>query len=260
MSGDDFYDVLFEFSNEERVKILETLTQRRSNFSELARTLNITTQEVSRHFNRLVESGVATRNTDGHPCLTPYGLMLLRQLRAIRFTTGNRGYFESHDASFLPDEFTVRLGELRAMRYTDDVMVAIHNCSRIIQEANEYVLDISLPYISTVFPHIKAAYERGVKGMFLRGANLRVPDEMKPQREDFLPEEYISHVRSEGILQDRYLETDVILYMNEKEVGLLSFPTLNESYDYRGFTGKDPAALKWCRDLFYHYWEQGTKQ
>ena len=260
MSSDDFYDVMFEVSNEERVKIMETLTQKKTSFSELARTLNITTQEVSRHFNRLVESGLATRSVEGHPCLTPYGLMLLGQLRAMRFTTHNREYFESHDATFLSEEFTSRLGELDGMHYTDDVMVAIHNCLRIIQEAEEYVLDINLPYISSGFPHIKSAYDRGVKGMFLRGSNLRVPDEMKPQREHILPDEYMSHVRMEGILQDRFLETDVILYMNEKEVALLSFPTLNGNYDYRGFTGKDPAAMKWCRDLFYHYWEQGTKQ
>ncbi len=72
MSGDDLYDVMFEVSNEERVKIMETLTQKKTSFSELARTLDITTQEVSRHFNRLVEFGLATRNTDGYPCLTPW--------------------------------------------------------------------------------------------------------------------------------------------------------------------------------------------
>jgi predicted transcriptional regulator len=87
LSRDEFYDVIFEFSNEERVKMMKALTTERTSFSGLARSLGITTQEVSRHFNRLVESGLATRDTDGYPCLTPYGLMMLRQLGDIMFTT-----------------------------------------------------------------------------------------------------------------------------------------------------------------------------
>ncbi|MCJ7732279.1 winged helix-turn-helix domain-containing protein, partial [Candidatus Bathyarchaeota archaeon] len=110
MSGDEFYDVIFEFSNEERVKMMKALTGEKTSFSGLARSLGITTQEVSRHFNRLLESGLATRNTDGHPCMTPYGLMVLRQLDGVNFTTDHREYFETHDASALPDKFLGRLG------------------------------------------------------------------------------------------------------------------------------------------------------
>ena len=259
MSQDKFFDVIFEFSNEERVKMMKALTTDRTSFSGLSRSLGITTQEVSRHFNRLVESGLATRDSDGYPCLTPYGLMMLRQLGDIMFTTLNREYFESHDASFLPDKFLGRMGELSGMNYTDDIMVSIHNCLRIIQEAEEYLLDINLPYISSGFPYIKAAYDRGIKGWFLHGENLKIPAEMQHTREQTIPPEYIAHVRREGLLQERLLEVDAILYMNEKEVALLSFPSSSGKYDYRGFTSTNPAALEWCRDLFYYYWEQGSK-
>jgi len=259
MSSDDFYDVMFEVSNEERVSIMKVLTTEKTSFSGLVRSLGITTQEVSRHFNRLVESGLATRDHDGYPCLTSYGLIVLRQLGSAMFTAQNREYFEEHDASVLPDKFLGRFGELEGMRYTDDIMVAIHNIVRIIQEADEYLLDINLPYISSGFPHIRAAYERGVKGHFLRGADLHVPDEMQPIRHEVFPDEFIDYIHREGLLQDRFLDVDVILYMNEKEVALLSFPTLNGNYDYRGFTGTDPVAHSWCRDLFYHYWERGSR-
>jgi predicted transcriptional regulator len=256
--NEDFFDVMFEASNEERLNIMRVLTEEKTSFSGLSRRLGITTQEVSRHFNRLVEAGLATRDTDGHPCLTPYGLLALRQLESVRFTTGNRGYFESHDASGLSNRFLNRFGELRGMVYTDDIMVAIHNSVRIIQEAQEYVLDINLPYIASGFPHIKTAYERGVKGYFLRGADLKVPQEMQGIRDDVLPDDYLHQIRRDGLLSDRFLEVDIILYMNEKEVALLSFPTLNGNYDYRGFTSKDPEAHEWCRDLFYYYWDKAS--
>ena len=259
MTSDEFYDVMFEVSNEERVNIMKALTRETTSFSGLARTLGITTQEVSRHFNRLVESGLATRDGEGHPVLTPYGVIMLRQLGSTMFTTQNKVYFRTHDASGLPDKFIGRFGELTGATYTDDIMLAIHNSIRIIREAEEYILDINLPYIASGFPHIKAAYERGIKGHFLRGANLHVPKEMQDIREEVFPDDFLDYIKREELLKDRFLEVDVILYMSEKEVALLSFPTLNGNYDYRGFTSTDPAALEWCRDLFYYYWEQGTK-
>ena len=259
MISDEFYDVMFEVSNEERVNIMKALTRETTSFSGLARTLGITTQEVSRHFNRLVESGLATRDGEGHPVLTPYGVIMLRQLGSTMFTTQNKEYFRTHDASGLPDKFIGRFGELTGATYTDDIMLAIHNSIRIIREAEEYILDINLPYIASGFSHIKAAYERGIKGHFLRGANLHVPKEMQYIREEVFPDDFLDYIKREELLKDRFLEVDVILYMSEKEVALLSFPTLNGNYDYRGFTSTDPAALEWCRDMFYYYWEQGTK-
>lgn len=260
MISDDFYDVMFEVSNEEIVNIMKALTQEKTSFSGLARRLNITTQEVSRHFNRLVESGIATRDSGGHPALTPYGILLLRQLGSTVFTTQNKDYFRTHNASALPDKFLGRFGELTEMKYTDDIMLAIHNSVRVIQEAQEYLLDINLPYIASGFPHIKAAYERGVRGYFLRGVDLQVPKEMQDVRQEVFPDDFLDYIRREELLKDRFLEVDIILYMSEKEVALLSFPTANGNYDFRGFTGTDPVALEWCKDLFFYYWEKGTKQ
>jgi predicted transcriptional regulator len=67
MRSDSFYNVMFEVSNEERVRILKSITTEKTSFSSLARKLGITTQEVSRHFNRLVESGIATQDSKGYP-------------------------------------------------------------------------------------------------------------------------------------------------------------------------------------------------
>lgn len=260
MSSDDFYDVMFEVSNEERVNIIKTITTEKTSFSGLARKLGITTQEVSRHFNRLVESGLATRDNSGYPAPTTYGLILLRQLHSTMFTTQNKDYFLSHNATALPDRFLSRFGELGGLAYTDDIMVAIHNIIRIIQEAEEYLFDINVPYISSGFTHIKAAYKRGVTGHFLRGVDLRIPIEMQNIREEVFPDDFINYIKREKLLKDRFLEVDIVLYMNEKEVALVSFPTLNGRHDFRGFTGSDSVAHEWCRDIFHYYWGLGTKE
>ena len=160
MSSYDFYDVIFKISNEERVNIIKTITTEKTSFSGLARKLGLTTQEVSRHFNRLVESGLATRDNNGYPAPTTYGLIFLRQLHSTMFTTQNKDYFLSHNATALTDKFLSRFGELGGLTYTDDIMVAIHNIIRIIQEAEEYLLDINVPYISWFYAHQSSLQER----------------------------------------------------------------------------------------------------
>ena len=255
----DFYDLMFEVSNEERVRILEAIRQERSSFSGLARKLNITTQEVSRHFNRLMEARLTTRDKDGYPCLTPFGSLVLRQLRGVQFTNDHNDYFVSHKVEGIESSLVTRFGELSGMRYQDDVMRAIHDVIRIITEAEEYLLDINLPYIASAFPHILEAYERKVKGKFLHGVELKIPEEMNRVRNESFTNDVIGDIRKKELYEEKYLNVDVVLYMNEKEVALLCFPTTQGNYDFTGFTSSDPESHKWCQDLFYHYWEKGKR-
>lgn len=255
----DFYDLMFEVSNEERVRILEAINVEKTSFSGLARRLDITTQEVSRHFSRLMEARLTTRDKDGYPALTPFGRLILKQLEAVQFTNFHRDYFVEHVTDRLPPIFIARFGELGGMRHQDDVMRVIHDTIRIIDEAEEYLLDINLPYIASAFPHIRSAYERNIKGKFLHGEGLDVPDEMLRARGESFPDEFLAALREMEVYEEKYLDVDIVLYMNEKEVAILSFPTGHGDYDFTGFTSTDKTAHKWCKDLFYHYWDKGKR-
>ena len=138
-------------------------------------------------------------------------------------------------------------------------MRVINDVIRILDEAEEYLLDVNLPYIASAFPHIRDAYERNVKGKFLHGADLRVPEEMQDVRDQSFTDDFVGSLRHKEVYEEKYLDVDFVLYMNEKEVAILSFPTTQGNYDFIGFTGSDPEAHQWCKDLFYHYWEQGKR-
>jgi len=253
-----FHDLMFEVSNEDRVSILRELRKERSTYSDLSRKLDITTQEVSRHLSRLTENGLTTRRTDGLLELTSYGELVLRQLNAVEFTSKHREYFVSHVLNGLPDKFVSRMGELRECTLNLDVMVSIHRVQKILQEAEEYVWDINLPYIASAFPYIKGSFERGVEGRFLHGETLHVPDEMRDERDRVFSDQQVRNLKVEGVYKERLVEAGLIIYMSEKELALLCFPDSDGRFDYRGFTSTDPDALAWCRDVFLHYWEQGT--
>jgi len=69
---------------------------------------------------------------------------------------------------------------------------------------------------------------------------------------------WASQARKDRLFEPRVLErkVDVFLYMSEKEVAALTFPTLSGKFDHKGFYATDERAQKWCSDLFQHYWEK----
>jgi len=251
-----FYDLMFEVSNEDRARILHELSAEPHTYSDLSRKLDITTQEVSRHVQRLTENGLTVRRSDGLLTLTPFGELLLRQLATLRFTSKHRGYFSDHVISGLPDKFMARMGELRGCSYVDDVMVAVHRVQRLIEESEEYILNINMRYFSSGFAAVKAAFDREVKGYFLHGSALRLPQEMAGDRRRVFPEGYVERLKGAGTYLERLLDIPMILYMSEKDVALLCFPTSGGEFDFRGFASGGEEAHGWCIDLFHYYWEK----
>ncbi|MCW4050195.1 MAG: DUF1724 domain-containing protein [Candidatus Bathyarchaeota archaeon] len=250
---------MFEVSNEDRVRILEELRVEPTSYSGLSRKLGITTQEISRHLSRLNEIGLTTRRPNGLPVLTPFGEVSLRQLRATQFTTKYKDYFRSHTVAGLPALFVARMGELKGCTVVDNVMVAIHNVEKILREAEEYLCNLNLPYISSAFPYIREAFDRGVFSRFLHGETLQLPPEMQDDRDEVFEKDTIDRLKMQGTYHERQLDVELIIYMSEKEVALLSFPEEDRGFDFKGFTSTDPAAHQWCLDVFEYYWEKGVK-
>ena len=251
-------DLLFEVSNEDRLSLLRELQGREMNVTAIARAIDVTTQEVSRHLSRLTEVGLTEKDPDGPYRLTPFGVLTLTQIQGLEFTSSHKGYFRNHLVDGLPRRFLLRLGELSGSEYIDDVMVAVHKIEKILKEADEYLLDLNVPYIASAFPHIRDAFERGVRGSFLHGENLGLPEEMMDEREDSFDDEFNLMIMRSGLYEERILNVPLVMYMSEKELALLSFPKRDGRFDFYGYSSTDEDTLRWCRDLFLHYWEKGT--
>ena len=249
-------DLFFELSNEDRLLILLQLEKKAMNATNLSKVLGLTIQECSRHLTRLGEVDLTQKEVDGLYRLSSYGELTLRQIQGVEFTSKHRDYFKTHTLSNLPTEFVCQIGELSKSTYVDNVMVTFHNIERMIREAEEYIWWIVDEYPVSTYPLEREAYERGIKIKCLE------PKGWVPHpklREGVLPKDIqaISKARNVGLLEERTLDQlDVFLYISEKEMPTLVFPTLDGRFDYLGFTSTDERAHKWCRDLFQYYWEK----
>lgn len=249
-------DLLFELSNEDRLRILYQLSKEAMNVTNLSRALGLTTQESSGHVSRLGEVGLTQKDVDGFHHLSPYGKLILKQLPALKFTSLHRDYFTTHFPERLPLEFVSRLGELVDSTHTDDIMVAFHSMETMMREAEEYIWVITDQYLMSTLPLLCKAFEREVNVKTIDPKNWVPPLKLKEsiRTEDA---KAIWQARTTGLIEERMLEQlDINLYMSEKEVSTLAFPTLDGKFDYLGFTSIDKQAHKWCNDLFQHYWER----
>jgi predicted transcriptional regulator len=237
-------DLLFEVSNEVRLTILQQLEEGPSNISRLSKELDISNQECSRHVSRLVDAELAERDSEGQYGLTEYGSLFMKQLQGQMFTSANREYFNGHTLSQVPYEFVARLGELKGSLYVGDVMAVFQNTQEMCDEAEEYIWRLTDKHLNIIYTNLQAAADRGVKCK-------RIEPEVIVES---------PHVERMPLVQPcevRGMDTvDVFMAISENEVAALAFPEVTGGFDYLGFTSRDEKTLKWCTELFQHYWDR----
>ncbi len=247
---DDFCELLFEASNEDRLRILGLLNEEMMSVTMLSKRMGMGTQEMSRHVNRLTECGIVARDTEGLNGITPYGRLTLSQLAGLRFTTRNRHYFSDHTLGGLPEAFVNRLGELEGSTYLEDTILVFDHIERMIREAEEYVYRITDGYMTSLMPVIEEALERGVDYRLLSPENVVFPTK-------FRMGQVMTRAEVKGQFKVRSnIGPNVFLAMSEKEVSSLGFPNHKGKMDHYGFSSGDRRFKGWCLDLFNYCWEK----
>ena len=251
--AEHFHDILFELSNEDRFKILQALMTDNYNVTNMSKHLSLTTQEASRHLNRLAEADLIEKNAVGEYELTTYGRLILGQATGIMFAASNRDYFTNHKTGDLPHEFSCKITKLRESRLITDVMVSFANIDRIIDEASEYIWRLTDRYNMMSLPKLEAATEKGVMLKLMQTKDFQYPPEWPG------PGIVLKNARIQGKFEVRNSpEANIFIAMNEKEVAILAFPMENNLFDYRGFSSTDPKFHSWCNEIFQYYWEKAV--
>jgi len=253
---ENLFSLFFELSNEDRLKILEQLNSKAMNTTNLSRTLNLSLQETSRHVHRLHKIGLVRKDTDLYHA-APYGELVLKHLKALRFLSQHSDYFNSHTLTRLPEEFVGRAGDLAECRYEDNSVLIWNNVQRILEEAKDHVWSLTHHYDVASLYMIPRALSRGVKIMSIDRIDHVHQDDADISativRENL---QTVLGARKTGQLEERLLERiDMFLWISDEEA-VLVFPTNDGKFDYQGFVCKDENSLAWCRNLFQHYWER----
>jgi predicted transcriptional regulator len=234
-------DLLFEFSNEERLKILLALEKGPKNLTRIAKDLDFTSQGTSRNVARLVETSLIRRNSDGEYELTPYGGVSLRLLSSYEFLSRNRQYFLGHDASVLPYHFINRLGELNASSFQGDFITNYVREGEMAKQAEEYVYSMGDQFNVHSPPIIAEKLKLGVEFRSIFPETVVPPPGFRP---------------AAGVDRRLLPKVPVGIMMTDKKA-MFGLPTLDGKMDGENFVSEDQKFRRWCLDLFNYYWDQG---
>lgn len=256
---ENFYDLLFELSNEDRHKILLQLNMEEMTVTSLSKKLSLSKQEVSRHISRLSNAELTRKQPDGSYYITHYGKLALKQLDGFDFISQYQRYFSFHSLAHLPDKFIHRIGELKRSQQVNDISVTYYNIEKVFVEAEEYVWLIADHYLSSIFSLIARTIERGINVRTIEAEDWVVPPEINEGYRN-LPErdiQTINDARLSGLLEEGLLKkVGMYLYLSEKEVAIASFPLPDGKFDYIGFSTEEEQSHEWCEDLFKYFWER----
>jgi predicted transcriptional regulator len=237
---ENLWNLLFELSSEERMRILLAVKAEKTRLSSLAEKMKFTATEASRQLQRLNEAKLIQRDSEGFFTITKYGELSLSLLDSLIFTSANREYFLEHDTSVLPSEFIGRLSDLRECSFQGDFISTLAYDEEMFRSAEEYAYTIADQIHYSAQP---IAVEKIKLGLDLRSI---LPENLVPPPGLKL---------TEGVVRRLLPKVDFHLIVTDKEA-VFGLPYLNGKMDYSQFVSKDKKFRGWCLDLFNHCWDK----
>jgi predicted transcriptional regulator len=236
-------ELFFELASSDRKRILSDLRKENLRLSQLAKRLNVTNTEAFRQLQRLTESSLIQRLSDGSYGITEYGSLVLQLTSPLDFVSEHQSYFLTHDLLCLPRRFLDRMGVLSKASLTKDTMEGVNSMRRLVAEAKEYAWGATIE----TFPDHGSVIGK----ITSEGATIRAMG-----REGLLPPR--AYNRNPSVEWRASEEFPVNLVLNEREAGI-TFPLTGGKMDNVGFYGNDQGFHGWVKDIFLYYWDRGKR-
>ena len=173
-------------------------------------------------------------------------------LEEFHFVSKHREYFVDHSLKELSPEFVKRIGDLSESKQINNTLEFLHYIDKLIRDSKESVWLQVDQYPLTSLSSIMEGQKRGVKfriieqNEMISGPHLYIdsPDDAS----------VVMKTRSGPFSEQTMLnEVGVFMFISEDKCAV-AFPSTDAKFDYHGFAATDKRSLKWCRDLFQHYW------
>ncbi len=256
--SENFYNLLFEVSNEIRHRILLLLQRKAMRITEIAKEQGLNHPEIRRHIIRLGDIGLIERDVDGYYHLTPYGEASILLFQEFEFLSANSEYFETHSLSGVPSRYVKRIGELGESTYLKNAMDFFRYTENLFKESKEHVWILVNQFPMNSISTIVETINRGVKFRIIEPRE-RV---LNPDLDAMTSEEThaLNHTRRTPLVEQRMLdEAGVLLFLSDN-CCVLGFPASDGQHDFKGFTATHDSALDWCRELFQHHWDEAEQR
>ncbi len=251
-------EIFFQVASEQRLEIILKLNEKNFKISEMARDLDVTVPEVHRNFNRLQQSGLIEKKTDGSYNLTLFGKTICNIIPTISFMKNNQTYFQNHTLDNLPTKFFQRIGALANGELIMGHVKVMEKWTEIYENADDFIKNIL----------VEASYSKDVIELLLHKLQKNVHINsifsedviVTKGRKEFLQKQEVSKfIQNESIKRKMSKKIPIVVVLNEKEAGV-SFLSLNGIPDLGSMLYSDnPLFYEWCSDFFDYSWKKSTR-
>jgi len=251
----------FELSNEERLGILYLLEDNPSTLTGLSESLGIRNQQCSRHLARLSENGLIEKTVEGGYDLTEYGSAILRLQPTYSFLTDHSEYFQEHSMAGIPESSLTSIGLLRGATIIQNLNLALFTIERIIEESEEALFEVTNQFHINAIKPRNEALKKGVTLHSIESQDAVMPGEIRDwfrSNPDYLSTAH--EARDKGLVHEKVTPSIAYLMHMSKKEAFITFPDADGSFDFIGFSSKDPEFLLWCKELFDSTWKQSMSK
>jgi len=236
-------ELFFLLASNDRRRILSELQKENLKLNETARRLDMTPTEAVRQLQRLTEAGLLEKTPEGKYRVTSYAKIVLDTSAPLDFIAKFSGFFLTHDASHLPDEYRARLGELSNVKLVASTTETFNNTTEMIKNAGERIHATVEVGFELHLQMMRQRLQEGVKVRWL------IQESFLPKAKPMLRfEKQIPEMKTTPRLSGHIYVTDkaaaITLRRND---GTMSLSSL---------FSEDPTFLKWAGDLFKFEWEK----
>ena len=250
-NSDDLSEEFLELASSLRLNIMFELEKKPSRITTMAKKFDVSSQEIHRNLDRMVNNGIVMKQKNNHYDLTTFGRALCAQTPSVSYLSKNKDYFKTHNFGTLSQKFLQRIGDLNESEEIVGVSRVLETWKKIYKTADEYIFNVlsetPLDLIELMISRVK----KGVKYKHIISENASVPKGRKKllEKSGFYP------LLESGKIDRRMLKSvQISVILNEKSAGVM-FPDSSGQPDLRSmFYSTDEKFRDWCFDYFVHCW------
>ena len=250
-------EVFFQLAGTQRLDILQNMKNQDWKMSGLAKKLDSTLPHIHRDFNRLVETNLIEKKSDGDYRLTSFGKILCDVVPLIEFMSKNQKYFDDHEFEKLPKKFIDRLSSLSKSSLIHGYVKVSEKWKEIYENADDFICNIlvEVSYNDDIMNTISKKINSGVKIRSIFSPNSIMGKERKESLKKYNIQQF---VKDEKILRKTSKSIHMVVVLNEKEAGI-SFLSKSGFIDLGSmFYSNESQFYEWCKDYFEYVWQNSN--
>jgi len=243
-------NLLSDISSGPRLHILLSIEENPLKASEIAKKNNSSIQALSRHLDKLVESKLVERSSDGKYLISTIGKIALSQIPFFEFLSKNKEYFETHDFTGIPYHLISRIGELVNCKLESNFMKSLQGAREFCKDAEQFILAATCTMPMELYD-ILLEKNKDFRWINLCGKNTIVAKGFS----EYEPRKKFLKKCDPSLIQEKIIERiPIVCGVSEKGCQLLFANKEHGQIDGKGvFFGQDEKSIKWCKDLFEYY-------